>query len=96
MFLVALKGLAGRKLRAALTAVAIVLGVAMISGTFVLTDTIKAAFSTVFTTVYAKTDAVITSKNSFENSSRSPASEKSCCAAKKVAEAIRLSPLAAM
>ena len=49
MFLVALKGLAGRKLRAALTAVAIVLGVAMISGTYVLTDTIKAAFSTVFT-----------------------------------------------
>jgi putative ABC transport system permease protein len=71
MFLVALKGLAGRKLRAALTAVAIVLGVAMISGTFVLTDTIKAAFSTVFTTVYAKTDAVISGKNSFGNSSTS-------------------------
>ena len=46
---VALKGLLGRKLRAVLTALAIVLGVAMISGTFVLTDTIKAAFSTVFT-----------------------------------------------
>ena len=43
----------------------------MISGTYVLTDTIKAAFSTVFTTVYAKTDAVITSKNSFGNSSNS-------------------------
>jgi putative ABC transport system permease protein len=67
MFLVALKGLAGRKLRAALTGVAIVLGVAMISGTFVLTDTIKAAFSTVFTTVYAKTDAVITGKVAFGN-----------------------------
>ena len=40
---VALKGLAGRKLRAALTAISIVLGVAMISGTYVLTDTIKAA-----------------------------------------------------
>ena len=37
---VTLKGLAGRKLRAALTALAIVLGVAMVSGTFVLTDTI--------------------------------------------------------
>ncbi|MGH2933111.1 MAG: ABC transporter permease [Gaiellaceae bacterium] len=63
MTLVALKGLLGRKLRAVLTAVAIVLGVAMISGTYVLTDTIKAAFNTVFTTVYAKTDAVITGKN---------------------------------
>ena len=46
---VALKGLLGRKLRAALTALAIVLGVAMVCGTYILTDTIKAAFSTVFT-----------------------------------------------
>ncbi|MBV8065801.1 MAG: ABC transporter permease [Actinobacteria bacterium] len=60
---VALKGLLGRKLRAILTAVAIVLGVAMISGTYVLTDTIKAAFGTVFTTVYKNTDAVISSKS---------------------------------
>ncbi len=44
---VALKSLAGRKLRAALTAIAIVLGVAMISGTYILTDTIKSAFGTV-------------------------------------------------
>ncbi len=71
MFLVALKGLAGRKVRAALTAVAIVLGVAMISGTYILTDTIKAAFSTVFTTVYAKTDAVVTGKVAFGNNSNS-------------------------
>jgi putative ABC transport system permease protein len=60
---VALRGLLGRKLRASLTAFAIVLGVAMVSGTFVLTDTIKAAFSTVFTTVYQNTDAVITGKS---------------------------------
>ena len=60
---VALKGLARRKLRAALTAMAIVLGVAMISGTYILTDTIKAAFGTVFTQVYKNTDAVITGKS---------------------------------
>ena len=71
MLLVALKGLAGRKLRAALTAVAIVLGVAMISGTYVLTDTIKAAFSTVFTSVYAKTDAVVSGKTAFGNDANS-------------------------
>ena len=41
MIRVALKGLAGRKLRAVLTALAIVLGVAMVSGTYVLTDTIE-------------------------------------------------------
>jgi putative ABC transport system permease protein len=65
--LVALKGLLGRKLRAILTAVAIVLGVAMISGTYVLTDTIKAAFNTVFTTVYKNTDAVVTAKSALGN-----------------------------
>jgi putative ABC transport system permease protein len=63
MIKVVLKGLAGRKLRAVLTAFAIVLGVAMISGTYVLTDTINAGFTKVFTTVYAKTDAVITGKS---------------------------------
>ena len=63
MITVALRGLAGRKLRASLTAFAIVLGVAMVSGTFVLTDTIKAAFNTVFTQVYKSTDAVITGKS---------------------------------
>jgi putative ABC transport system permease protein len=60
---VALRGLLGRKTRAALTAIAVVLGVAMISGTYVLTDTIKSAFSTVFTQAYAHSDAVITGKS---------------------------------
>ena len=63
MIAVALKGLARRKLRAALTALAIVLGVAMISGTYILTDTIKSAFGTVFTQVYKHTDVVITGKS---------------------------------
>jgi putative ABC transport system permease protein len=60
---VALKGLLGRKARATLTAIAIVLGVAMVSGTYILTDTIKSAFSTVFTRVYKNTDAVVTGKS---------------------------------
>jgi putative ABC transport system permease protein len=50
-------------MRATLTAIAIVLGVAMVSGTYILTDTIKSAFSTVFTSVYRNTDAVITGKS---------------------------------
>ncbi len=64
---VALRGLLGRKLRAALTAIAIVLGVAMVSGTYILTDTIKAAFSTVFTQAYKNSDAVITGKSAISN-----------------------------
>ena len=59
---VALRGLAGRKLRAVLTAIAIVLGVAMISGTYILTDTINRAFTTLFTESYAGTDAVVTGR----------------------------------
>jgi putative ABC transport system permease protein len=60
---VALKGLAGRKLRALLTALAIVLGVAMVSGTYVLTDTIKSAFDQIFAGSYKNTSAVITGKS---------------------------------
>jgi putative ABC transport system permease protein len=62
MITVALRGLAGRKLRAALTAFAIVLGVAMVSGTYILTDTIDKAFSNLFTETYAETDARITGR----------------------------------
>jgi putative ABC transport system permease protein len=60
---VALKGLAGRKLRAVLTAFAIVLGVTMVSGTYVLTDTINKAFDTIFQDTYANTDAVVSGKS---------------------------------
>jgi putative ABC transport system permease protein len=63
---VALRGLAGRKLRAILTALAIILGVAMISGTYVLTDTIDKAFKNIFTSVYEGTDAVISGREAFE------------------------------
>jgi putative ABC transport system permease protein len=59
---VALRGLAGRKLRAVLTAFAIVLGVAMVSGTYVLTDTIDKAFSNLIGETYAETDARVTGK----------------------------------
>jgi putative ABC transport system permease protein len=68
---VALRGLAGRKFRAALTALAVVLGVAMVSGTFVLTDTIDKAFDAIFSESYANTDAAISGKApdiSFEGS----------------------------
>ena len=73
---VALKGLLGRKTRAILTSFAIVLGVAMISGTFVLTDTIQKSFDSVFTQAYDKTDASITAKEIVKNSrNRAPVPE---------------------
>ena len=45
---VTLKGLFGRKLRSFLTALAVVIGVAMVSGTYVLTDTFQKAFDDIF------------------------------------------------
>src|SRR5262249_21327898 len=62
----ALKGLLTRKLRTALTAIAIVLGVATVSGTFVLTDSIDQAFDSIFSDIYKGTDATITSKSAFD------------------------------
>jgi putative ABC transport system permease protein len=62
MIKVSLRGLAGRKLRAVLTGIAIVLGVAMISGTYILTDTVQRAFNNLLVDSYAGTDAVVTGK----------------------------------
>ena len=62
MTAVALKGLLGRKLRSILTGLAIVLGVAMISGTFILTDTINKAFTNVFSVSYRHSDAIVSGK----------------------------------
>ena len=67
MLSVALKGLAGRKVRASLTAIAIVLGVAMISGTYVLTDTINKGFDTIFSRSYQNADIVISGKAAFDS-----------------------------
>ena len=67
MLAVALKGLMTRKFRASLTALAIVLGVAMISGTYVLTDTINNGFNTIFQTQYKNADAIISGKAAFSN-----------------------------
>jgi putative ABC transport system permease protein len=62
MIAVVLKGLLGRKLRATLTAFAIVLGVAMVSGSFILTDTLGKTFDNIYGESYQATDAVISSE----------------------------------
>ncbi len=62
----ALKGLLGRKLRTLLTAIAIVLGVAMVSGTFILTDSIDKAFDSIFTDSRQGSDVVISGKSAFD------------------------------
>ena len=53
---VTIKGLLAHKLRLVLTALAIVLGVTFISGTYVLTDTLHNTFTTLFSNIYSKID----------------------------------------
>jgi putative ABC transport system permease protein len=56
---VALRGLAQRKLRAFVTMLAVLLGVAFIAGSYVLTDTINQSFDDIFDEAYAGTDVAI-------------------------------------
>jgi putative ABC transport system permease protein len=62
MLALVLRGFVQRKLRVLLTAIAIALGVALMSGTYILTDTINHAFSEVFGTAYANKSVVVTEK----------------------------------
>jgi putative ABC transport system permease protein len=71
----AIRGLLSRKLRTALTALAIVLGVAMISGTYVLTDSIDQAFDKIFTDIRKGSNAVISGKSAFDLSEGSGVTE---------------------
>jgi putative ABC transport system permease protein len=57
---VVVAGFFSRKLRAILTGVSIALGVSLMSGTYILTDTINNTFAGIFSTAYKNTDVSIT------------------------------------
>ena len=59
MLSLTLKGLLAHKLRYALTGLAVVLGVAFMAGTMVLTDTMQKTFDDVFETANAGTDVLV-------------------------------------
>src|SRR3954470_8186633 len=63
---VTLKGLAMHKMRAVLTTLAVVIGVAMISGAYVVSDTMLSAAKSLSSSAYDNTDAVVTTKSAFE------------------------------
>ena len=65
MLKTALKGLSGHKLRLFLTSVAIVVGVAFVSGTFILTDTMRGAFDDLFGVLNEGIDATVRADASF-------------------------------
>ena len=65
----ALRSMASHKLRTVLTAIAIVLGTAMIAGTFVITDQIRNAFSDIFGTSFRGTDVYLSRRPAFGSGS---------------------------
>ncbi|HEX4532316.1 MAG TPA: FtsX-like permease family protein [Acidimicrobiia bacterium] len=65
MWKVTVKGILSKKVRFLLTGIAVMLGVAFISGTFVLTATISNTFDGLFSDIYQHTDAVVRAKETF-------------------------------
>jgi putative ABC transport system permease protein len=62
----ALKSLWARKARAVGTSIAVVIGVAFVAGSYILTDTIFAAFDEIFTESLSGTSVVISAENPVE------------------------------
>ncbi len=60
MLRLVLRGFLQRKVRVALTAIAIALGVALMAGTYILTDTINHSFAAIFQTASKGHDVVVT------------------------------------
>ncbi len=60
-----LRGIAERKLRAALSGIAVLLGVAMISGTYIETDQIRNAFDDITEESVEKLDVVVSPEEEF-------------------------------
>ncbi len=69
---VALRGIRARKLRALITWLAIFLGVALVAGTYVLTDTINKSFGEIFTESLKGTDVAITAQTNVETNDATP------------------------
>src|SRR5216117_4514740 len=65
MFRATIKSLLARKLRLVLTALAVVLSVGFIAGTYVLTDTALSSFDDLFGQAYSNIDVVVQAHQAF-------------------------------
>ena len=74
MLRVTLKNLFARKFRLVLTSLAVVLGVAFMAGTFVLTDTIGKVFDELFADVNRGVDVAVRSRPAFDEKAGGPGS----------------------
>jgi len=65
MWTATLKGILARKLRLALTTLAVLLGVAFVSGTYVLTDTLQRSFDEIFQRTVTDVDLVVRARDPY-------------------------------
>jgi putative ABC transport system permease protein len=65
MWTATLKGILARKLRLALTTLAVLLGVAFVTGTFVLTDTMERSFDLIFRRTVTDVDLVVRARDPY-------------------------------
>jgi putative ABC transport system permease protein len=74
MIALVLRGFLQRKLRVLLTAIAIALGVALMAGTYILTDTINSSFAGIFQTANKGHDVVVTPRQALGSNVRAQTS----------------------
>src|SRR5437588_4274436 len=89
MFRLAVKGALARKLRLALTAFSIILGVAFVSGTFVLTDTLNATFDRIFGNAERNVAVVVRGTEAFSPGGDSGATQERALVADAVLTKVR-------
>ena len=66
MFRATIKAVLAHKLRLALTAISVMIGVAFISGTFIFTDTIDRTFAELFENAFEGQDVIVQSETEFD------------------------------
>jgi putative ABC transport system permease protein len=74
MWRATLKGLLAHKFRLLSTSIAVILGVAFVAGSFILTDTLSHTFDAIFSEANAGTDVVVRAKAAFTDVTEGPGS----------------------
>jgi len=92
MFRLALKGALARRLRLALTAVSIMIGVGFVSGTLVLTDTLNATFDQIFGNASKGVSVVVRGQQAFQGSNDNGPTDERALVPNSTLEAVRAVP----
>lgn len=89
MILLAWRNIIGSKIRTGFLALCIVIGVAFVAGTFVLTDTIKNVFNRVFDEAYQGLDVSVRTRSEFGSMEVKPPMPESLLTTVKAVPGIR-------